>query len=934
MIILNKIINWLLIGIGNCFSEFTDNFYKLLLIMFNVILDLICYYIDLILSGDFFDSFTNIFIGVSSLIIALVIFSIERSVDSKNGSLLKRTLIYESHVENIVRLTIISYLLLLLQLLITIPFIVLIARTIIIYLTFMILVRIFDGFISILGIFIDENNKRSKMNMFLEKEVEKQNKEDNKILEYQKTDLEIIENNFKNENIIKYDFDYFNNDNYDVYKANFDGSVESINHGNLLQICSDIKSNLLKINDVDKNGILILRKLSGDTFKKNDALIYIKKDLFFDPKIIEKIYTTTRQDNELFNVIKSRILDLNQFFVDSIVNNKFLDIKIASGEIVFLYSKLIELKSKHSDYIYTTILEVYRRNEKLELKEDLENLIFNLADTSLKLNVKNDFAKYLNLYYWLREKRIDEDFADTINQGLFHMKISVDNNDNIIDKQDYYIIMLSIKQQMLRSLFEKKLTREIFKNNFYSSKLEIHKVKTLQFRKDSFDKFPERYKNINLSQEVEKLSVDIESKFQELSLNASLYLGLLEWFRSNLDKEVLEEVDIVFLNNIIEKFNEYDWNDILELYLFITSMENRISDVWHQWEFSKPEHKNTVFSPTFNIEKSIGLLIFFADNVTFKNSDLKKVIDRDNMYKFTSLKELVLSDYNLKFLRCTFKDAEIENLKTKLIEYLEKVKEACEIKEKEYLIGSQLPINYDQEFKKTVIKEINNSKKGTVFEIFDKFNATVFSKKTNKEFWGYNRVESKSFFVKNFDEALKFYASNYADGLVNDQSNEIISKMKEISNETLESIDEILTKFKNTDEVFIISPYYINEFTYSGPDEYHYIFKNKKIPVYEVRGLYDEIIIVEKESLGSVVYYKGNRKEFENQFADEYTIARLIDFSAQNEEIKAMMKEIPDWLKEKDNPIDYLKLSCCIIICQKVEYISSKNNNIYKKPIE
>jgi hypothetical protein len=330
--------------------------------------------------------------------------------------------------------------------------------------------------------------------------------------------------------------------------------------------------------------------------------------------------------------------------------------------------------------------------------------------------------------------------------------------------------------------------------------------------------------------------------------------------------------------------------------------DNRLDDVLSFWEWNYQ---------SFDINKMIYLIFIKSNESDKRKIKFKKYINRENIYVFEEFKKNIseINEESIEILKITI--GELENKKTSSIKYIQELIDRCEEERNKEIENFTLNLEEEKRFINSCIENLKEERKNNkIFFFFNLIRKIEYSNEFGEKIIECKMNAYKGDWLNSTESEINFFSKSLSENLVDAQSNKILQSISKQATNTNESIEEIIEKFINKNQVYILAPYITNDFNINGNQSYCYTYKkngeNINIPVIEHLGFRNEIIIGDKESFGSIRFYKIIGKYSDN--ADEYTIASIKDFS---------------------NNKEYIKLN----LCQDVRYIKSDINSLYKKKI-
>lgn len=903
-------------------------------------LKFIVYIYDQLMNEEIFNMLVTTYIGVSALIIALGIFAMDKGNIDKR-SIFKTTLIKESKVYELIKKVTKVFILILIQILIPSTLIVFAIRIIIFIYTMIIVVKVLQSFKNVIEMIIDDDKKNKYIYNFFKMNVRKYNQ---KTLEYnQKMDhckKELGKISLKNK-FIGYQNGWimdFNNE-YDVLLATEEGNIVGIDFNKLKFLNNKIAEYLTNNNTnktkIKNNEWFILKKLIGEKIEKNEAIIYIRKELK-NLNINYKDYYEVKKTSDIERSINEKhIMDVFQEYIDNINNRNIFGIKSSKETLIILYEILIEENGE-------SFLSIYRENIINIYMEYKKNIGYELSELSYKLMLEaqnndryDDFENYYRIYFYLKKEFLEDDNIDELVQNIKLTNRIIDRNINIKNKENYKIYFLSIIQIFFRDLFNSGKYSQILKINLNERDISIYQINSSMDRILNYENYPERYKNLDLEEAIKKENEIYNTKIKELNSILLIWLSLAEWCRYKYFKCKSEEMK-KFINDILINFKYHSIDDLIELYLDNTN--NRLIKNIEFWEFDEPENKNKVITLQLDVFNIIVLLIITSyENYDMKKIKFKRYLNKDNLSFFENLKLNLenINELNLEIINITLNT--YQNKKTNLVNYLQDIIKECENDRNKYIQNFKISQENELIFKNYCIEYLKKAKENSkLFKFFEIINKIEYSNEIGQSFKGISHTDQKGFIIYDVDRHIENESKRYSDDLIDSQVQKII---KDISNKAIYTkldLKEIIKNFKNKDKIYILTPYSIPDLGSFDCEKqeyyYRYLYEDKfiDIPVIEHSGLRNEIIICDIDSIGYIKYFKVDKNKIKkDDIADEYTIADFKDFANHPEIIDEILNEN----KKEGVTRESLEMKYNIKLYQDVRYISAENGTIYKKKI-
>lgn len=901
--------------------------------------------IRILLNEDYFNLIINVFIGITALIISLTIFTMDKGKYDKRN-IFKVTLLNYSRVNDLIILTLTNYLLIIIQSflmkskfglsLLCLFYIRLFVLFILIWIT----IKLFLSFMIVIKIFVNDNYKNDLISKTFSYQIKKIAKLAKKNSKKRYRTNSILENELLKLSCITYSQDWYYglNNNYNLIMPKTNGNIVNINYSNLSKVNKKIEkfilSEKLEYTKETKKKICILLKTIGDEVTEETAVIYIDKN--FSSIDLNNIYKMKEIKNASRDLIENQILDTFQEFYNNIIANNIYYIKASSYSMKDLYKNVCLYLSEFKQQYYDNFLELYRNKKIIENDNGLylQKLSVSLVYKSIDIKDFEGFKYFLNVYYWLKSSTLNKEKIYQIKQSLIIIKGHLDKLD-ISNSEDFNLYLLSIKQDLYKKILESQMYDEIL-NKHDDNDLKMYQINRLLRNIKEMKIYPERYNGLNIENEIKSLKLEYEIKINEFSYNAYIYLSLSEWAEYKINKKKIDETKgINFIKNVINKFVYHDISDVIELYFIINKMNNDLSNSTWGWELSEPENINKLISPIFDVNNKIILLLFQSKiNNYEKLSDLN-YINMENIYTFKAIKQMVVSfseEMISKYLSFP------KNSKEQINQFLDEIIDLCQKQKNDALTKFKISPEIDLKFKKACLGKLDKND-NNIIKFYELYNNILYLDNTVDKFKGYSIIEQKEFLVSDIDGFINNVSEIYLSSLKDDQEKNIIMRLNSKAKNTTVSISMIISKFTNLENLIILAPYYINDFCPYNykKEEYYFPFKDnektKKIPVFIVGSLFDELLIGDISSFGTLQYSKLKVKENTDELANEYLLASIKEIFKDEKEMKNYILNHPKYLSDELDKEEYIRLRFYIKIYQHLDVSIKQNSIIYRKKI-
>lgn len=905
------------------------------LIIIKGILSICNFMYNTLMNTDTFNILVTTYIGISALIVSLAIFAMDKgNMDKRN--IFKVTLVEESNIKQLIKETMCVFFIILIQIILPFNLFRFIFRVLIVILTIKITIMIGKSFKRVIDIIVNEEEKQKYVNKLLVNSIKKVNSKNIQLSEKIDTAKMNFNKIFSRECYISYNKEYifdFSNE-YKYIFSKEEGIIKKIDLEKLKLINLRIKNYILNNRkqakeDFFNDSFFIITKMEGERVKKNEIIIYIRKELEDLNISYEDFIQIVEEDRKEEKIIENQIIDVCQMYVDNINQNNIYGMNQSKKDICLLYETLI--KNDATYFLNTlshSILELYRTYNTIIAKKSLIDIVYTLACISQENDIFDDFKNYYSVYFYLRIDGLDNDEVYNMFNSFNIMTSIILKNNKILEKEKFIDYILCMKQKLLKELVDNKKYGQVLEKIERERDLTLYKLNRHMNNYLNYEEYPNRYRNLDIEIVKQQEMKLYQEEFEKINNNVIISINIAEWARYRYD--MYKEDSKELINEIIDTFENYNIDDVIELYMENRNEKSSLIKETMFWELSEENNRHKCISPRFNMYNIIYLIILNARESNMRKIKFKKYISKENKNIFESLKFNIenISQNNLEIINITTE--EYNEKKQKICQYLQQIINLCKEEENKQLEDFVFDVESKKIFQKAVLEEMEkNKEKSKIISLFKQLDKIKYSEKYGKSLDGFTINYDKIYFLDNKEAEAKSIAKQITQGLIEEQEKKLLKEISKTSIYTEESIKSIIDKFNNKKDIIILTPYITEEFNIYDEEkkQYLYAYENDKekidIPVLEHMGYKDEIIIGDKESFGSVEYYKIDRnkhKEIEAEdLVNEYTIANLKDLS----EIKGKNKG------EEDNIYDKMNMK----LYQNIRYVKSNVKSLYKKKL-
>ena len=763
-------------------------------------------------------------------------------------------------------------------------------------------------------------------------------------------------NIFKNSVKLNTDREYFNKE-LDLY---INKAVEEIEEKANNKSLKDIKKIIKKYNKYLKNN----NKLSDNSI-----------EVGFSDELYKPIYAHKRGLIKNFNYKKIDSI------IDNIENISIEETKkyLPEKQFIFVFAKKIgdkveknsiigyclsEYAQYFKDYPDCVIYDEHALYLGDEIKLINENL-FELANSYLEPSDFDDNNRLFNYFNYLYQNSLD----GVRKYALYQME----ETERIVCKDKYKNIRYAIFLNRISSLaYNKNEFEEYQQINKIIFRLFYHQLSNDNDIKNVAYNFANHYfkfdyfsikKNTDIryydelmsnllrficilikEKEFEAINVLQQNILLENSryisdvfddkdiLNLQFAIGIIQCLMIFIDNTNITGTDKKYIAKIINWTSQYFINTY-DAWLIITNFKayydkkTSIQEVYNHLEFDLIDHEYLSSWSGWSIGRtSVLKVLLYAFNIklVFKDSINYDEITKDDKYYYNSLLESLKSTKKLKI------ENEL-NLKldsSNIIESSELVIADSEKKEEEYNKNNKLSKSKMNDFKRILKTTILNNCQ--VDNYLKKINKVEESNDKIKKVCGINELIPRDVF---FDEVYGYeqIANQFGDAFASAKEKDFVSKVDSISVLSEKNIDDVLKTLKNVEDFLLITNY-IN---YNSIKSYDLnkdcvIIDDKKLEVMKISKI-DYIYLIEKKYLPKLQYCDFD-EEYNKNNVDNHLFYEFNDCS-KNEKIRNEIIEKSSWLSEKGNieeQNDYLRKYCRLRVFLSYKFVKIKNSKAIK----
>lgn len=384
----------------------------------------------------------------------------------------------------------------------------------------------------------------------------------------------------------------------------------------------------------------------------------------------------------------------------------------------------------------------------------------------------------------------------------------------------------------------------------------------------------------------------------------------------------------VLINNIKTFFVDiYNQNDAILYFKRYYNMVSYIHDVYSRFDFrfEKKEYRNSWSGFIVEDTKILKEFIYiFSINYSNLEDINKELVKKENNYFFQKLLNIVKTVDNSKLDELL--DINFDN--TRLIELLEKLKELCDKEEEKYIKTHQLSNSKIEKFRNTIFEEIEKGNQLTSY--LEKNNKYSLLTKKGKRLFGFNQLVRRNIFFENIG-GLDNISKDYARAILEGISKDYLKKLDSISETIKMNIKEFVNNIDDNEKyVIITSPLNWKIVELYNLDDKEVEICGKKIDVIMIPKAKD-IYLIKKKQLPRIEMLEP-AEDINSGIIKKGILFDLIDCST-NENARNEIQENTKWLEEKgsvEDQIEYLRGNCAFKLLISPSIRRIPNSKCYK----
>lgn len=851
---------------------------------------------------------SDIYIGVTGILIAIVIF-IAEIISQKNNALYKKVILYKTRIKGNIIFTLVIFLFMLIcnsfdydvkcEMVYT-NVIYIIFHVILLILVLLSMYKTGRIFWISIKLNIEENYFNEKLEEYVYKKAKLLEKKANKRSKHKLKKEQLDYKNFLKDSDI-----FFNdksimekNNKYEPIFSLKNGIIKTYDYKKIYELINFYKSQKAseKSFTLTTNNIVYIPNKIGEKVNKKEPIFYCLKEYKNIFKNLNDMIIYT--DNRLF--INDEIKLINKCLFDLALDYSEPDSFDENNRLFnyfnFLYkNKLYGIKQLALDNIEETFRKIYKNYAKnasfCSFLNSLSLLAYTNGDYEDYAYI-NDIKLYLYIYQ-LKCKNVDvRKIAYNFANNAFRFNMySVKKNEDI----RYYDNLMSL---LLKFIIE------LIKNSYYMAievLLNNISMEVIIYKNNEFDK-----KDI---------------------INFQFACGIIYCLIILAQQSKLKDKEVKYIKNLIDYIDSFFIN-ISDAWITIQYFKQYfnkstcVQRVYEKFDFEFVNHDYQSTWGGLNIDERLILKeVLYIFNISYTNINSIEIseIKKDDEYFYQKLLDLI----NSQDLTKIEEYLKIKYDKSLIIETLNFAIEEANKKQKEYNRTHELSKSKVNKLKKLIIENIE--KHGEFIEELKHYKKIQNSETKLNEVYGINQLIPREIF---FDEICGYeeLADNFSSVFETGMENEYIKKLDQISKKSHTSLENELKNINIREDYILISNYINNKIFYKLKYNYQdktITINNKQIKVLnlpQIEGIY----LISTKNLPIIEFCKYSDEWDNNNIIN--SIYYEFDDCAENDKLRKELLENTAWLKEKgdlNEQENYLKETCRIRI-----YLSFKIKNV------
>ena len=651
-------------------------------------------------------------------------------------------------------------------------------------------------------------------------------------------------------------------------------------------------------NKIDKPCIYISKEI-GEKVSKNTIIGYCKKDFLFlfkdfsDLLQYDKNSSYIDDEIDLINSNLSTIALSYEEPFDFDDNDKLLNY------IKYLYeNNLYGIKIKMIAQLEEIFRAVYKDKNKnkryIGFLNRISGLAFNYGDY-------DDFCCINNLIYNLYYVQLDFDGYDS-------RQVAYDFSNNFF-KFKYYEVSRIEDKRYYDNLMS------------YLFRIICKLLKSKNFKAISVIK-----NNITL-----KDNIAHSTAFGEVEIyDFQFVCGIIYCFVMMAEKNIIDDENISEIKNLISwlKYNIFSLCDAWDIIIKFKKYFNYHSNVqnaynYFNFEFDDHEFLSSWSGGCIDDRKILkGLLVSFNTHFLRKDEINLNNISKDDKNYYEGLVNIISSDFKYdKIINKKFRKNEILDALNFVIE---NSKEKEDLFLKTNSLNPEKVYNFEIEIKKAILK------KSDLVSYLDEIGKVGCSKAKLKITFGINQFIDRELFF-DYCGGIESFVNEYGNEFNRGIRKEFIRKIDTYSSESNDEINAVIESVDNLNDYCLITNY----LNYNKLNNYDFtlnkvVRNNQNLDLIKLSGV-DSYYLIEKKFLPKLQFC-GFSDEYQKENIDNYIFYELKDCSI-NEELRNEIISKNSWLAKignKDLQHNYLKKQCRLRVFISFKFTKNKNANALK----
>lgn len=702
---------------------------------------------------------------------------------------------------------------------------------------------------------------------------------------------------FINDNEKYFSIDLDDLEGYTPIKANKSGIFKFYSCRSLQAIADKIDEDNRKEKElkVYREPLILLNLKGGEKINRGVTIAYCKNDFLNYEESIRNscIFNDSIpfQDNEINLIINDLFL-----LAETNIDNDFdSDLRLFNFYDFLYKNGMRSLLDISYEYIRKIYIKYYKDVHK---NQELANFLTSLASLAY-FNEDYERYKYLNDYiYFCYSGQLE--YTNDIRETSF-------NFTNSLFRYDYY----SIKKN------SDSIYYDVLISNLLNFLFDLIMRKQFNAIKDLFDNVIFDYNGFI---DGEPDSYDII----KIQFSFGFIYGLMVLSNENTfdddDKEDLKEIVNYIRSNFVDVYSQ---NEAINYFLKYYNLNSNVHSVYYNFNFKfvNKEYKNS-WSGIHIDDVFILKGYIFVFGIGYSNTDDINhiLISKDNKLFYERLLESLETQSKLESL------LDISMNKDSLKKLLEALIKKCKKAESEYIKNNEISTEKTDSFKNTIFKEIE--KGNELISYLKENNKYSIVSKRNKRILGFNQIIGRDLF---FDNVYTDYiSSDYGRAILTGIAKNYLKKLDSISKVINDDLANYVSNLNKKDEyVIITSPSNWKILNLNNYNDKSTNISGKMIDIIMVPKIRD-IYLIKKKDLPKIELFEPDITESGTYENGVYY--NLTDCST-NASARTEIQKNTKWLAEKGNveeQIEYLKGKCVFKLFISPSIRKNPNSKCYK----